>query len=256
MLKKVKQYRFLFEELVKRDFKKKYKRTTLGILWSMISPLLQLLVMNWVFLGFFGRSMPHFTIYLFSGNLVFSFFSEATNNGMEALASNASIFSKINVPKYMFLLSKNVSSVINFLLTLVIYFIFVASDGLPFTPKFFLLIYPIICLVIFNIGVGLILSALHVFFKDISYLYNIFTLLLMYLSAIFYNIANYSPSSQRLFHLNPVYNYILYFRTIVIDGAIPGMWTHVLCVGFAMGALLIGAAMYYKYNFKFVFYLD
>ena len=136
MFEKLKKNQFLFEELVKRDFKGKYKRTILGVFWSLLSPLLQLAVMAMVFTRFFGRTTPHYMIYLFSGNLVFTYFNEATNQGMTALESNAHIFTKINVPKYIFLLSKNVSSLINFLLTLVIYFIFVAIDGLPFRFSF------------------------------------------------------------------------------------------------------------------------
>ena len=114
MIEKMKKYQFLFEELVKRDFKKKYKRTMLGVLWSMLSPLLTLLAMSLIFTNFFGRTTPHFTIYLFSGNLIYTYFCDATNQGMRALEMNANIFSKVNVPKYMFLLSKNVSSLINF----------------------------------------------------------------------------------------------------------------------------------------------
>jgi len=165
MLEKIKKNRFLFEELVKRDFKKKYKRTVLGILWSMLAPLLTLLVMALVFTEFFGRTTPHFIIYMFAGNLVFFYYREATNGGMHALISNSSIFTKVNVPKYMFLLSKNVSSFINFGLTLVVFFIFVAMDNISFTWKFLMLVYPIVCLLAFNIGVGLILSALYLILK-------------------------------------------------------------------------------------------
>ena len=161
IIERLRKHQFLFEELVKRDFKGKYKRTVLGMMWSLLSPLLQLAVMAMIFTRFFGRGIPHYIIYLFSGNLVFSYFNEATNQGMTALESNAHIFSKINVPKYIFLLSKNVASVINFLLTLVIYFIFVAIDGVPFSWSFLMLPYPIICLLVFNIGMGLILSALY-----------------------------------------------------------------------------------------------
>jgi len=171
MLNKIRKYKFLFEELVKRDFKKKYKRTVLGILWSLLSPLLTLLVMRIVFTEFFGRTTNHYTTYLFAGTLVFSYFSDATNQGMSSLVDNAGIFTKVNVPKYLFLLSKNVSSLINFGLTFLIFLGFCLLDGIAFHWKFLLLVYPIVCLVFFNIGVGSILSALYVFFKDIQYLY-------------------------------------------------------------------------------------
>ena len=135
---KLKKNQFLFEELVKRDFKQKYKRTVLGMAWSVLSPLLTLLVMSLVFSQFFGRHTPHYTIYLFCGTLVFSYFRESTHGGMNSLMSNANIFSKVNVPKYLFLLSKNVSSLINFGLTLCVFFLFVFLDGVAFHPRFVL----------------------------------------------------------------------------------------------------------------------
>ena len=255
IIEKLRKHQFLFEELVKRDFKSKYKRTTLGIAWSMLAPLMQLAVMALVFTRFFGRTTPHYTIYLFSGNLLFSYFSEATNQGMTALEQNAHIFSKVNVPKYIFLLSKNVSSLINFLLTMVIYFIFVIVDGIGLKWSFLTLIYPVVCLMMFNVGMGLILSALHVFFKDISYLYGILTTLLMYMSVIFYTLDVFSPTVQKLFYLNPVYNYIHYFRSVVIHGEIPSLWHHLLCLGYAAAAMLAGMGMYKKYNYRFLYYI-
>lgn len=251
----IQKYQFLFEELVKRDFKKKYKRTVLGMAWSVLSPMLQLLVMRIVFTQFFGRGMEHYTTYLFSGNIIYSYYRESTNAGMNSLMSNAGIISKVNVPKYMFLLSKNVSSIINFGLTLIVYIIFAAIDGVTFGPHFIMLIYPILCLIVFNCGVGLVLSALYVFFRDINYIYEIFTLLLMYMSAIFYTVDGYPPILQRLFLCNPLYCYIKYFRVIVLDGDIPSLQFHLLCAFYAVIMMLIGAFFYKKYNHKFLYYM-
>lgn len=255
MLEKAKKYRFLFEELVKRDFKKKYKRTILGMIWSIISPLLTLLVMALVFTKFFGRTTEHYIIYLFCGNLLFTYFNDATNGGMRSLMSNAGIFTKVDVPKYMFLLSRNVQAFINFLLTLVVFFVFVIIEGIPFHWNFLLLIYPIACITLFNIGVGMVLSALYVFFRDIEYLYSVFTMLLMYLSAIFYNINAYALKIQYLFYMNPVYVYIRYFRKIVIDNTIPEPSFHLLCAFYALFMLFLGCWMYKKYNHKFLYYV-
>ncbi len=246
---------FLFEELVKRDFKQKYKRTVLGMAWSILSPLLNLLVMSLVFTQFFGRNMEHYTTYLFCGNLVFSYFRESTNSGMNALMANSSIFSKVNVPKYMFLLSKNISSLINFGLTLCVFFVFALIDHVPFGPHFLMLIYPVCCLVLFNIGMGLILSALFVFFRDITYLYDIFTMLLMYMSAIFYTVESFGPTVQKLFLLNPVYCYIRYFRIITLEGRIPSLSYHLLCAFYVVLIVGIGGLIYRKYNHKFLYYV-
>ena len=255
MINKLKSYQFLFEELVKRDFKKKYKRTVLGMAWSVLSPLLTLLVMRLVFTQFFGRGTSHYTTYLFCGNLVFSFFSESTSQGMSSLMDNAAIFTKVNVPKYLFLFSKNVQCLINFGLTLCVFFLFCILDRITFTWRFILLLYPISCLVLFNIGVGLILSALFVFFRDIQYLWSVFTQLLMYMSAIFYQIDGYSQTARNLFLLNPVYLFIRYFRKIVIEATIPAPQFHFLMLADTLIAFGLGCWMYKKYNHKFLYYV-
>lgn len=255
MLQRLKEYQFLFSELVKRDFTKKYKRTVLGMAWSILSPLLNLLIMWMVFNNFFGNNMEHYVIYLFSGQLVFSYFTDATNLGMTSLVGNAHIFTKINIPKYLFLFSQNISSLINFGLTLVLYFFFVAIDGIAFTWRFLLLVYPVLCLIVFNLGLGLILSALFVFFRDMQYLWGVMTQLIMWVSAIFYTIDGYSQTIQWLFLVNPLYLYIRYFRKIVIDAALPSVGFHLLMLFYAVGAFAFGAFMYKKYNHEFLYYV-
>ena len=255
MLAKLKKHKFLFEELVKRDFKRKYKGTVLGMGWSMLMPLLMLLVMKVVFENFFGRNIAHYTTYLFCGNLVYSWFAEATNLGMRSLVVNAGIFTKVDVPKYLFLLSGSVQTLINFSLTMLIFFLFCALDHITFTWKFLLLVYPVATLFLFNIGVGLILSALHVFFRDMDYIWRVFLQLLMYGSAIFYPVDSLSPRLQTVFAFNPVYRHIAYFREAVLDGAVPGWETHLTLLGVAALALLAGGWMYKRYNTKFLYYV-
>lgn len=255
MIAKLKTYQFLFEELVKRDFKKRYNRTVLGIVWSVLSPLLMLSVMAVIFGNFFGRSIEHYVIYLFGGQIIFNYFTEATNEGMLALVSNSSIFTKINVPKYLFLFSKNVSALINFLIILLIYFFFVVLDDISFTWAFVLLIYPIVCLIIINIGIGLILSALYIFFRDIQYLYRIFTQIVMYGSAIFYSVDILPQHLQTLFYCNPIFVCITYFRSIVLHNTVPDLWLHLLLAGYAIVLFGIGCWVYKKYNYKFLYYV-
>jgi len=248
-------HQFLFEELVKRDFKKKYKRTILGMGWSVLMPLLTLLVMKIVFENFFGRGMAHYTTYLFCGNLLYCWFSEATNAGMRSLYGNAAIFTKVNVPKYLFLFSGTVQTLINFTLTLGVFFVFCALDHIDFTWKFVCLLYPILTLFLFNVGIGLILSALYIFFRDLDYLWGVALQLLMYGSAIFYTVDKMSPKVQVVFAFNPVYRHIAYFREIVLNGTVPGWETHFALAGFAAVALLIGGWMYKRYNTRFLYYV-
>ena len=255
LLYKLKKNQFMLEELVKRDFKQKYKRTVLGMFWSVLNPLFTLLVMRVVFTNFFGKGVPYYTTYIFAGNLMFSYFKEQTSGGMNSLMSNAQIFTKINVPKYLFLLSKSASASLNFALTLVVFFFFVVIDGVPFHLTVIAIVYPIIMLTIFNLGVGMILSALFVFFRDIGYIYDIFTLLLMYVSAIFYQVDKFPEQMQRMFLINPVYVAIKYVRVVVIDGNLPSPLFHLLLFAYASIAIGLGAFIYKKYNHKFLYYV-
>ena len=254
-MQKYKKYKFLFEELVKRDFKKKYKRTVLGVGWSLLSPLLHLFVMRLVFTQFFGRTTEHYTTYLFCGHMIFSYFNESTTQGMTSLIGNAGIYTKINVPKYLFLLSKNVQTLLNFSLTFCVFLLFCVFDHITFTWKFILLLYPVVLLMIFNIGVGLVLSGLFVFFRDIQYLWSIFTQLLMYLSAIFYTVDRYSPQVQQMFYLNPIYPFITYFRMVTIHGQVPPLWLHALMLGDVLVIFGLGCVMYKRNNTKFLYYV-
>ena len=254
LLETIKKYKFLFEELVKRDFKKKYKRTILGMGWSLLSPLLNVLVLMLVFVNFFGRTQEHYIIYIFSGTLVMSFYADTTKGCMLALKQNASIFSKVNIPKYLFLISKACQTAINFALTLAIFVVFCVGDGIQFGWHMLSLVYPIIFLTVFSFGVGMILASLYIFFRDIEYLYSVFLTLLHYVSAIFYP-ATILGEYSYILHINPVYNYIFYFRSVVIDQTIPSLEIHALCAIYAMIFLLIGWLIYRKCDREFMYYV-
>ena len=254
LIKLYKQYKFVFSELVKRDFKKKYKRSYLGVLWSMLSPLFTLLILNFIFGTMFGRDHEYYMIYLFSGWLIFHYYNEATTGAMNSLVSNANIFSKVKVPKYMFLFSRVASTSVNYFLTLIVYFAFVIAYDLPITWKFITLVYPIACMFLFILGIGLILSALFVFFKDIKYLYSVFTTALMYATPIFYT-ADRLGDKAWIFYFNPLYYYATYFRSIVIDGIIPELWFHGVMLGVSLLFFSIGCWMYKRYNYKFLYYV-
>lgn len=259
MLKKYIEYidrnRFLFEELVKRDFKKKYKRTVLGLLWSVLSPLVMLSVMSFVFSQFFGRNIEYYVLYILAGQIVFAYFAESTNTGMVALLNNANIFSKINLPKYLFVFSRNITALINFCLILALFFCFVFAYGIKPNIIMFLSLYPIICLIIFNYGISLILSALYIFYRDMQYLYSLLLQVIMYGSAIFYNIDILSSNYQVAFYLNPLYIYITFIREVVIYNRTPDVLFFQLSALYAIISFMAGMYMYKKNNYKFIYYI-
>ena len=235
---------FLLAELIKRDFVKKYKRTTFGILWSALSPLLLLLTMDLVFGTFFGRNMPHYTIYLFCGLLLFNYFSNTTRSSMTVLYSNAAIYSKVPVPKLYFLISHSAANFINFVVSLVVFFIFVAFDHITFKGNFLLLLYPIICLYFINLGISIFLSTLYIFFRDINYLYPVICRIIMYASAIFYDVNILPGIMRRLLLCNPLYMCIDYFRQLIIHSTVPSISYHLVLGAMALFCMLFGLFTY------------
>ncbi len=247
------QKKFLLKQLIHRDFKSRYKRAALGVLWSMISPLCFFAAQAIVFTKLLGRG-EHYIAYLITGNIVFHYFSDATTNSMFALQANGGIISKIKVDKDMFLFSRSISCLINFFFTVIVMFIIIAIDRIPFHWNFFILIFPVICLFFLNMGIGYILSAWFVLFKDTQYLYSIFTRILIYFSAVFYYTDRFPENIQNIFYCNPVYCYIYYFRSIIIENTIPSLFIHGLCIGFPVLFMLIGKLVYKLNDNKFAYY--
>ncbi len=246
---------FLLAELIRRDFIKKYKRTTFGILWSALSPLLLLLTMDLVFGTFFGRAMPHYTIYLFCGLLLFNYFSAATRSAMRVLYDNAPIFSKVAVPKHYFLISQSCAQAIDFAVSLLVFFVFVAIDGIEFHARFVWLIYPIVCLYFVNFGIGMFLSTIYIFFRDVSYLWPVITRVIMYASAIFYDPSILPGIMRRLLNCNPLYMCIDYFRQLIIHSTVPGVSTHLVMFAMAAGCAFLGFFTYHIARDKIALYV-
>ena len=247
--------RFLLSQLIKRDFIKKYKRTSLGILWSALSPLFLLITMDIVFGTFFGSNTPHYTIYLFCGLLLYNYFSNVTRNSMSVISNNASIYSKVPVPKLYFLISHSVANFIDFLVSLAVFFIFVAIDGISFRANFLLLVYPVVCLFFINFGISMLLSTIYVFFHDISYLWPVITRIILYSSAVFYNVSILPGAFRRLLSCNPLYMCIDYFRQLVIHDTVPSATYHIVLAVMAALCMLIGGFTYRVCRDKIALYV-
>jgi len=245
---------FLLQELVRRDFTQKYKRTFLGVLWSVLSPLFSLFVMYFIFGTFFAKSLPSYMTYLFAGQIVFGFFSDGTRGGMYSVLGNSVILSKINIPKYIFLLSQNIKALISFGINFCVFLAVAVLCGNGLHLRYILLLLPVVCLLLFNIGCSLFLSTVYVFFRDAMYLYGVFTQLLCYFSAIFYNVSSFPQHIRWIFLLNPIYVYITYFRDIVIGGTIPSPALHALTLLYPLLALAIGGCVFHHFEKRFIYY--
>ena len=267
-VKTFKKYRNLLKELTAKNVKLKYRNSWLGILWSFIQPLLQMIVLSVVFGGIFGKSNKHvvcFPVYLFTGRLLFSFFTSSTKQAMTSFRRNASIIKKVYVPKYMYPLSSIFSKFVTFaisLLCLICVWIFFKLTGisggsnLHITPYVFMSIVPMFLLLIFCTGVGLILSVIGVYFRDVEYIWDVLTQLLFYMVPIVYPFQRITGHWTRiLIKINPLYSMIEMFRQSVLYGYMlsPKLFAYAAVVSFA--TLAVGIWIFNKKSDDIVFHL-
>ncbi len=235
---------FLFRELVRRDFTKKYHRSVLGIVWSLLLPVFTLLIMRAVFTHQMGRDTPHYTTYLFSGIILLNYFCAATRAGMTSFVQNRNEIEKIRLPKLMLLFSRNAANFLDFLMVFCVFLLLCALDRIAFGWHMLALVYPIVCLAAICVGAGMALAVVFVYFRDVGHIYDVFLTLLRYASAVFYSVDSLPAERRRLFLCNPLYVAIRYFRDVIIDRRIPSPRYHLLLGGYALGALVLGALVY------------
>lgn len=251
----VQKYRFLIKQLVDRDFKAKYKRSLLGVFWSFLNPLLNMAVQYVVFSNLFRFDIPYFPVYLLCGNVIFTYFSESCGMALTSIVGNASLITKVYVPKYIYPLTRIMSSLINLLISMIPLIAAALITGLLPTPAYILSLYAFVCLALFCLGLGMLLSAAMVFFRDIQFLWGVLTTIWMYLTPIFYPVSALPEAAQRIVMMNPLYYYVTFVRTCIIDGVSPEPTMYAQCLLYAIAALVVGAWVFKKNQDKFVLYL-
>lgn len=249
------KYRGLLWELVLRDIKVKYKRSVLGLLWSLLNPLLMMVVTHIVFSNLFKFDIENFPIYLLTGQIFFNFFSESTSMAMGSIMANGSLIRKVYIPKYIFPMSKVISSFVNLLFALlaIVIMIFITNVKISWTIILFPL--SLIYLLSFAMGIGLILSAYAVFFRDLTHLYGIFLMVWTYLTPIFYPISIIPEKYRFLIEINPMYYYIQFFRQIILYSQVPSLNLNLICLSISIITLVIGLYAFYKNQNKFILYI-
>ena len=236
------RFRHLLFLMVKRDFVTRYRRSVLGVLWSLLNPVFTMLIMMMVFQEFFKIEVPdyEFAVYFLSGHFIFGFFSESTTLAMGSIVSNGGIIKKVYVPKYIFPVSRILSSLINMFFSFIAFMVVFLVMGEPVTWRFLLIPVPIFFLLLFSLGVGMLLSSLSVFFRDLNHIYGVGMTLLMFLTPIFYPVTILPDRVYYLIHLNPLFHFVNYFRALTLSATLPGVWTNVMAIGFALAALGFG----------------
>lgn len=261
------KYRHLLAELVKKNIKLQYRNSVLGVFWTFLQPLLTTVVLVMIFSGVFGRKnnlMINFPIYLLCGRLLYEFYTQATKRAMRSIRNSASVIKKVYVPKYIYPLSNVIANFVTFLISLtvlacfIIYFYFFSNEPPIINRYIFLAPVPILILLVLSIGVGLILCTLDVFFKDVDYLYEVFCMLLFYLTPTFYHVDQLQIES-RFFKMalmaNPLYSITSMFRSCVLYGEMFNMNHFWYALGFSVLTVIIGLAVFYKKQDKFILHI-
>lgn len=251
----VKKYRFLIHQLVGRDFKTKYKRSVLGVFWSFLNPLLMMLVQYFVFSTIFKSDIPNFAAYLIIGTVMFNFFSESCGMTLGSILGNAGLITKVYMPKYIYPLTRTISSMINLAISLIPLLLVCFLTGVRFEKAIVLSLYFFICLIVFCLGFGMILATSMVFFRDTQFLWGVLSMMWMYATPIFYP-ENIIPENLKFIHtFNPLYHFLKNARVCILNGVSPEPVIYFHCLMIALGTLAAGAVVFYKNQDKFVLYL-
>ncbi len=251
----IKRYKFLIQQMVSRDFKTKYKRSVLGIFWSFLNPLLMMAVQYFVFSTIFKNDIPYYHIYLLIGVVMFNFFSEACSMTLNSILGNANLLTKVYVPKYIYPLVRVGSSTVNLLISLIPLLLIIIFSGITLTRAIFLSIFALICLIIFSLGLGLLLATSMVFFRDTQFLWGVVSIIWNYITPVFYPESILPKNYAVVLKFNPLYYYVKFVRSCVIDGVSPEPRLYFICIMCSTIMFVFGAWVFKRNQDKFIFYL-
>lgn len=251
----VRRYYFLLKQLVSRDFKTKYRRSFLGVFWSFLNPLLTMIIQYIVFSSIFRSSIENYPVYLLSGIVIFNALSESSNTSLSAIVSNFSLINKVKVPLYVFPISRVFMSLINLSLSLLPLIIVMILTGTPLSYKLIIIPIGLLFLIVFLVGVGLILSTLMVFFRDIQFLWGVFLLVWMYATPIFYPESIIPQRFSMILTFNPIYYYIRFMRSIIIEQTVPGFDVLIPIVFISLLVFFVGLFFFNKRQEQFIYYI-
>lgn len=249
------RYRYLLEDLIVKDIKVKYRRSVLGLVWSVLNPLLMMMVISAVFERIFKTTVENFAIYYLTGSTIFNFFSEGTTLAMSSVIGASSLMKKVYIPKYIFPLEKVLFASVNFLFSLIAVIIMFIIKQYPLSWTILLFFVPALYVLVFAIGVGLLLSAMSVFFRDIVHLYGVMVVAWLYFTPVIYPFTSLSTGMQNIMQFNPLYYYVDYFRAVVMYDTIPGLRTNLICLAFSFGALAVGLFVFKKKQDRFILFI-
>lgn len=249
------KYRFLLYQLVARDFKTKYKRSILGVLWSMLNPLMTMGVQYLVFSNLFRWDVENYAVYLLAGTVAFNFMTEATQMSLSSITGSANLITKVYMPTYVFPISKVLSAGINLCFSTLALYMIIFLQGMSLNIYHLLIPVLYLCLMLFSCGLGMVLSALMVYFRDVQFLYNVVVVLWTYLTPLFYPVSIIPERLMGIYSLNPMYHYVTFFRTLLLEARMPSAGEFGWIIGCAVLSMLVGTTIFRKLKNNFVLYV-
>ena len=246
------KFRPLLSELVARDIKIKYRRSILGVSWTLLNPLCMMAVLSVVYMNLFKFAVDNFPLYLLCGQLVFNFFSESTTSSMGAIISNSALIKKVYMPKYLFVLSRVVSSVINLGASFCALIVVMVVTRAELHWTVLLAWIPLVILIVFSVGMGLLLAALTVKFRDIMHLYSVFVTALMYLTPVIYPMNILPEWLAKIVLLNPLTSMVMMFRDTIMYNSLPDLVSLIISGVEAVIMMAIGMWVFYKNQDEFI----
>lgn len=238
-----------------RDIKVRYRHSFLGMIWTVLNPLLMMIVLSVVFSSMFKMNIDNFPVYVLIGQIVFNCNVEATTQGMNSIVWNSSLIKKVYIPKYLFPLSNVISCLVNFGFSFIALLIVMLFTQAHFYSTLLTIWIPLSYLIIFAFGLSLILCSINVFFRDMQHLYGVFTTAWMYLSAIFYSTEIVPEELLPLIEYNPLYRFISFFRQVIMEGTFPDFTTNLMCLFISCATLAIGLVVFAKLQDRFILHI-
>ena len=249
------KYGSFLKELVKRDFKKKYYKSVIGVFWTLLSPLLFMAIKTLVFSVLFSRDIEFFPVYFLSGWLLFNFNSDATNQGMHSILGNSALIKKIYIPPYIFCISTTILAMISKLIAIIPLFVVMAVLGVPFHWTLALIPILLVPLFFFSLGLSLTLAAMAVYFRDLFHLYSIAIMGWMFLTPLFYPIEIVPQHLVILWYFNPLFHFVNIMRDLVLGGTLPSQISVLYALTYTFLAMGLGITLYKKLEGNFFLHI-
>lgn len=253
---------FILQQLVTKDFKLRYRRSVLGVIWSVLNPLLMMIIMSFVFQYVFkSGDVVNYPLYLIVGNITFQLMSEATNGGLNSIISAASLLKKVKIDRWVFPVQKVFSAVVNFLFSLIAVAVVMAFFRIAPTVHMVWMLYAVATLMVFCIGIGMLIGALAVFFRDMLHLWSVLLTAWTYLTPVFWSLKLLTDNPDvpsfviNVVKINPMFNYIEVMRSAIVYQSTPSHMCLLLCAVWAVVALIAGIAVFRKTEHKFILYI-